>query len=320
MQQNTRHGVDDGYLKRIVDPTELRERIFLDFREVKYFSSRVSTLQKMSHTLLDHLGAWSVTDPGLSQDRRRLDRVLLTAAETAEGVLECLMAPEGDLWIPISLMGDELSNMEEVHDDLDPRFRPEVDMDLTPRVWVEAFVLAVASGRVWERNLAIGPRYRQSFVPALHFAARRAGTFSAADLAQVDVLSLYLTPRVHGKPLPAVALRMPTEPERATAARTLDSAGELSGEQALLRVLLQDDQAAFEQALAECLDRYRRDMDAARDPAPRTLLPMGVIALVALAVQVHGWRVDLSSDYLPEVLVRAHEGVPPVERPAPSAG
>ncbi|QKW32514.1 hypothetical protein HUT17_05125 (plasmid) [Nocardiopsis flavescens] len=47
---------------------------------------------------------------------------------------------------------------------------------------------------------------------------------------------------------------------------------------------------------------------------------MGVIALVALAVQVHGQRVDLSSDYLPEVLVRAPGGVPPVERPAPSAG
>ncbi|WP_306367984.1 Imm49 family immunity protein [Nocardiopsis sp. CC223A] len=265
----------------------------------------------MSRLLLDHLGAWSVTDPGLSQDRRHLDRVLWTAAEAAGGVLECLMAPEGDLRIPITIMGDVLSNMEDVHDDLNPRFRPTVDMDLTPKVWVEAFELAVVSGRVWERDLVIGPLYRQDFVAVLHEIARTK-PYPVADLAQVDALSLYLTPIGHREPRPEVALRRPTGSELEAAVRAMDSAGKLSREQTLLRVLLNDNQSRFEDALADHLDRYRQEMGTAPDPAPRTLLPVGVIAVVALAVQVHGWRVDPGSEYVPQVWVQAPAGAPPV--------
>ncbi|MFY7064839.1 Imm49 family immunity protein [Nocardiopsis changdeensis] len=320
MQQHTRHGVDDGYLKRIVNPAELRERVSLQFHALRHLSSRVSVLQEMSRTLLDHLGARSVDDPDLSGDPAHFGLVLRTAAESADGVLECLMAPEGDQRIPLSWLGGELTNMNEDHDDLDPPFRPVVDMDLTPQVWVEAVELAVVGRRVRDQGRASGAGYRM-YASILHDLAGQE-VFPAADVAQMDALGMYLNPA--GFPLPRdwpkVALCMPSEAERATAARALDSAGELSGEQSLLRVLLQDDQELFEQELEEYLDRYRRDMDAVQDPAPRTLLPMGVIALVALAVQVHGWRVDLSSDYLPEVLVRAPEGVPPVERPAPPAG
>lgn len=311
MEHSTRHSVDDGYRTRIADPREVRERTRQCFHDVQHVKSQVSTLHEMSGVLLDHLGAWSVTDPGLSQNRHRLDRVLWTAAEASGGVLDCLTAPEGDLRIPITLMGDQLSNMEDVHDDLNPRFRPVVDMDLTPRLWVEAFALAVVSGRVWRRHLAVGVLLRQDYVPVLHHIARTT-PLPRADLAQMDALSLYLTPKGHRDPLPEAALRRPTASERETAASALDAAGELSGEQALLRVLLNDDQAEFEDAVADHLDRYRQEMGAARDPAPRTLLPVEVIALVALAVQVHGWRVDPGSAYVPQVWVRAPDGAPPV--------
>jgi hypothetical protein len=320
MQPSTRHDVDDDYRTRIADPTELRERVHLQFHELQHISSRVSVLQEMSRVLLDHLGARSVDDPGLSQDRGHFDLVLRTAAESADGVLECLMAPEGDQRIPLSWLGGELTNMGEDHDDLNPRFWPTIDLDLTPQVWVEAVELAVVSHRVRDQGRASGAGYRMYASILDDLAGKEA--FPAAGLAQMNALSLYLNPARHPLPQdwPEVALRMPSEAERTTAAQALDAAGGLSGEQALLRVLLDDDQERFERALADHLDRYRQGMGAASAPAPRTLLPMGVIALVALAVQVHGWRVDLTSDYLPEVLVRTPAGIPPVQRPAPSAG
>ncbi|WP_348541594.1 Imm49 family immunity protein [Streptomyces sp. MZ04] len=53
-----------------------------------------------------------------------------------------------------------------------------------------------------------------------------------------------------------------------------------------VRVVLDDDQNAFEQALEARLVEHRTNVGS--DPAPRTLLPLGVLVLAALAVQVHG--------------------------------
>ncbi len=39
------------------------------------------------------------------------------------------------------------------------------------------------------------------------------------------------------------------------------------------------------------------------DPDPRTLLPVGALALAALAVQVHGWELGVRSGYLPHDLL-----------------
>ncbi|MEU1039754.1 Imm49 family immunity protein [Streptomyces sp. NPDC005551] len=78
----------------------------------------------------------------------------------------------------------------------------------------------------------------------------------------------------------------PAEPTRA--AGQLDTAGTLTLDQHLLRVLLNDDQAAFEQALQERLAIHRDSVGT--DPAARTLLPTGTIALAALAQLAHGWQ------------------------------
>ncbi|WP_369229023.1 immunity 49 family protein [Streptomyces sp. R21] len=75
----------------------------------------------------------------------------------------------------------------------------------------------------------------------------------------------------------------------------------LTPDQQLLRVLLEDDQAAFEQALAHRLVQHRQS--ASPDAAPRSLLPHKTIALAALAVQVHGWDVRVRSGYLPQALL-----------------
>lgn len=67
------------------------------------------------------------------------------------------------------------------------------------------------------------------------------------------------------------------------------------------RVLLDDDQAAFEQALQDRLVAHRESAGA--DPAARSLLPVGTVTLAALACLAHGWQPGIRSAYLPEALV-----------------
>ncbi|MFJ8027700.1 Imm49 family immunity protein [Streptomyces sp. NPDC096311] len=73
--------------------------------------------------------------------------------------------------------------------------------------------------------------------------------------------------------------------------------GRLTPDQRLLRILLDDGQHAFEQALVARLIEHRKS--AGSDPAPSTLLPLTALALAALAVQAHGWEWGVRSGYLP---------------------
>lgn len=77
-------------------------------------------------------------------------------------------------------------------------------------------------------------------------------------------------------------------------------------------MLLEDNQSAFEQALAHRLAQHRES--APPDAALRSLLPQKIIALAALAVQVHGWDLRVRSAYLPPALLNAPEGAPSVSR------
>lgn len=80
-----------------------------------------------------------------------------------------------------------------------------------------------------------------------------------------------------------------------------DAVGPLTPDQRLLPVLLDGDRDAFDRALAARLVEHREEVGA--DPAPRTLLPLGPLALAALAVQVHGWEPRVGSGYLPHALL-----------------
>ncbi|MFE1359956.1 Imm49 family immunity protein [Streptomyces harbinensis] len=88
-------------------------------------------------------------------------------------------------------------------------------------------------------------------------------------------------------------------------------------DQRLLRVLLDDDQPAFEDALAARLAAYPDELGD--DPAPRTLLPLDTLALAALAVQTHRWDLAVPSGYLLPGLLgstdamrrAAEENIPP---------
>ncbi|MFD7234910.1 Imm49 family immunity protein [Streptomyces syringium] len=62
-----------------------------------------------------------------------------------------------------------------------------------------------------------------------------------------------------------------------------------------------DDRPAFEQALVTRLTEHRQSLGS--DPAPRTLLPLGPLALAALAVHVHGWELNIRTGYLPHSIL-----------------
>jgi hypothetical protein len=132
----------------------------------------------------------------------------------------------------------------------------------------------------------------------------------------MDALCGYLTQaRGHlPRDWPTVTLRKPDTDERAEAARKLDAARALTPDQRLLRVLLDDDQHAFEQALVARLIEHRECVGS--DPAPRTLLPLSALALAALAVQVHGWDLGVRSGCLPQGML----GSPEALRRAEDAG
>jgi hypothetical protein len=175
---------------------------------------------------------------------------------------------------------------------------------------VDAFALSVISGLVWEQTRMIGPLLKEDYPPMFHSGLPYSPLNSVSDpaeLAEMNALCVYLHV-VETSRSPWVAsgvrpLRKPAAEERATAAARLDEAGTLTPDQRLLRVLLDDDQPAFERALTGRLLEHRDG--AGPDPAPRTLLPVGTVALAALAAHAHGWQLNVRSGYLPADLLRA---------------
>jgi len=158
----------------------------------------------------------------------------------------------------------------------------------------------------------IGLLLRSDYAPAIRDGvpySKLTSTSDPADLAAMEALCVYLTEaRGHlPRDWPIVTLRKPDADERAEAARHLDVAGPLGEDHRLLRVLLDGDQHAFEQALVARLIEHQARVGS--DPAPRTLLPVGALALACLAVQVHGWVLSVQSGYLPHGMLGSPEAL-----------
>ncbi|MEU9305900.1 Imm49 family immunity protein [Streptomyces sp. NPDC048269] len=294
-----RHPVDQQRLDQAIG--DKADRVQERFEDVyqRGYPMRLM-LEELGCELLDHVAARSTQDPDLDDARTRL--ALVTAAECRLGVLDLGCTPNGDWEIPFPLTRTRFTSEEldydEMHDATDT---------VTARTWVDAFDICVASGLVrdWER--VIGLLLRNDLAPALHNNlphASRDSVSEPADLAHMDALCGYLTPaRGHlPRDWPQVTLTKPSTDERLDAALALDAAHAVSPDQHLLRVLLRDDQSAFERALDERLAQHRAGVG--EGPAPGSLLPLGAIALAALAVQAHGWDLQTRSAYLPTSLLK----------------
>lgn len=275
---------------------DIHGRAFGRWHSMRYGSFRLDRLREMGDELLDHVAARTLTEPGLDEAARL---ALLTAAECALGVISLGCYPDGDQEITFSLIRQELTSEEMAFHDV-------VDEAPTARTWLDTFAAVVVSGVVWDwqrvTGLLLGGGYASSIRDGVPYS-KLTSTSEPADLAAMEALCTYLTEASGHLPRdwPTVPLRKPDPRERAEAAERLDVTAALTPDQRLLRVLLDDDRRAFEEALAARLDLHRESVGT--DPAPRTLLPLDALALAALAVQVHGWDLEVRSAYLPRGIV-----------------
>lgn len=306
MQEVACHSVSEQRLDQALEGIDLRA--FNRWRGMRYDKLSLKSLQEMCDELLDYVAAYALVDPGLNTDpHARL--VLRTAAECARGMLDLGAFPDGDFEIPFPSIDETLSSKDFSFSGDDVDYAP------TTKTWLDAFAICVVSCAVWEQDRVIGLLLREDYAPAIRDGVPYSPLESRSDpagLAEMDALCGYLT-KARGhlpRDWPSVTLCKPDVEERVEAARRLDALGALTPNQQLLRVLLEDDQPAFEQALAGRLVQHRES--AAADAVPRSLLPVDTIALAALAVQVHGWELGIRSGYLPEGLLRAPAGAPQV--------
>ncbi|MEU2180878.1 immunity 49 family protein [Streptomyces thermolilacinus] len=299
-----RHVVSEQRIEQALEGIE--RRAHRRWHTMRYDCYSDEHLQSMRDELLDHTAARTVASPEPGTAPSRI--VLRTAAECALGLLSLGCYPDGDQEIPFTLIDEKLSS-EDMH------FSAVVERAATARTWLDAFALSVVSGMVRERALVIGLLLRGDYAPDIRNGlphSKLGSTSDPGELAEMDALCGYLTQAEGHLPRhwPSVTLCKPTADEHAEATRQLDALDALTPDQRLLRVLLEDDQSAFEEALAHALIQHRES--APSDAAPRSLLPQQTIALAALAVHVHGWDLRVESAYLPQSMLSAPEGAPSV--------
>jgi hypothetical protein len=299
IKQVARHDVDQRRIDEALE--DIKRRVHHRWHTMRYDCYRDEELRATRADLLDHVAARTVADPRLDDPPTRL--ALRTAAECALGYLDLGCYPDGDQEIRFPLVGTSLSSE-------DTAFEAVVKRASNAADWLDAFALSVISGLVWERDRVIGLLLRDH-VSTIHDGVPYSKQESRSDpgeLAEMDSLAWYLAKASGHLPRdrPAAALCMPEVDERLDAALRLNALGALTPDQRLLRVLVEDDQPAFERALVHRLDEHR--VSAPSDAAPRSLLPHKTIALTVLAVRVHGWELRVASTYVPQALLAAPDG------------
>lgn len=300
MEEVTCHEVSGQRIAQALDDISRRTR--QRWHWMRYDDPSLEKLQEMRDELVGHIAARTVEDPALDESSRT---ALRTAAECSLGALSVGCFPDGDQEIHFPLIGETLSSE-------DIAFGDAMKQVPTASWWCDTFAMCLVSGLVWEWQRVIGLLLRSDYAPAIRDGvpySKLNSTSDQGDLAAMDALCGYLTQaRGHlPRDWPTVPLCKPDADERAEAARKLDTAGPLTPDQRLLRVLLDDDQHAFEQALVARLIEHRESMGS--DPAPSTLLPLTALALAALAVQVHGWELGVRSGYLPHGMLGSPEAL-----------
>ncbi|MEV5983117.1 immunity 49 family protein [Streptomyces sp. NPDC052114] len=290
-----RHEVDRRHIDRALE--DIAGRAFSRWHSLRYDALSLAKIRAMQDELLDHVAARTARGAALDVSGRS---VLRTAAECALGALSVGCFPDGDQEIPFPVIGEVLSSESVSFGD------HVVEQAPTARTWVDTFAICVVSGAVWEWQRVMGLLLRGDYASEIRDGvpySKRESVSRPADLAEMDALCGYLTEARGHLPRhwPKVPLCRPDAEQRAAAAGALDAAGPLTPDQRLLRVLLDDDRQAFEEALVARLVAHRESAGA--DAAPRSLLPIGTLALAALAVQVHGWELGVRSGYLPPDLL-----------------
>lgn len=296
------HEVSAAQLSRALG--DITDRTWDHWFTMRYTSASPDRMLRTRDELLDHVAA-RIAGGASPDPTTRL--ALSTAAECSLGALSVSCFPEGDQEIPFPLLDESLNS-----DDL--VFSNSVEWAPNARTWIDTFQMSIVSGLVWDWHRVIGLLLREDYAPMIHEGVPYSwfdSVSDAVDLEVMDTLSTYLRLADGHLPSdwPTVPLRKPEDSERAEAVRRLDAAGPLTPDQRLLRVLLDDDQHTFEEALVARLVEHRETTAEMDDPAPRTLLPLGPLTLAVLAVQAHGWEPTVRSPYLPPYLLGATDAM-----------
>ncbi|WJV50954.1 immunity 49 family protein [Streptomyces flavofungini] len=300
MRDVTCHEVGEDHLSRALD--DITGRTWERWRWMRYDDPSPRKMRGTGDELLDHVAARTVAGGALDETAAT---ALRTAAECFLGELSVGCFPGGDQEVLLPLIEERLSSDDIGFADV-VAYGSGTGEGPSARTWLDAFAVCVVSGLVWDWQRVTGLLLRSDYAPAIRDGVPYSTLPSRsdpADLAAMDALCCYLSEAKGHLPRdwPTVPLCKPDADERAEAARQLDGAGALPPDHRLLRVLIDDDQDAFEQALEARLVEHRDSVGA--DPAPRTLLPLGPLVLAALAVQTHGWELRVRSGYLPGDLV-----------------
>ncbi|MGW7416780.1 immunity 49 family protein [Streptomyces sp. NPDC054863] len=270
---------------------DLYRRTYHRVHALQYKECRDEELRAIRDDLLDHLAARTVTDPQLEDASSRL--VLRTVAECSLGLLAIGCFPNGDQEICFPLIDEVLTSEIEY-------FQAVVSRAPTARDWLDTFAHSVISGLVWDQERPIGLTLRENAAEIRQGVpySKLEAVSDPAELTEMNILTSYLTKAQGHLPRdwPSVTMCKPDTDVRRDGIQRLDALDALTPDQQLLRVLLTDDQPAFEQALADRLAHHRDSTPP--DAAPRSLFPHQTIALTALAAQVHGWTLHLHSAYL----------------------
>ncbi|MFF7993975.1 Imm49 family immunity protein [Kitasatospora xanthocidica] len=218
-----------------------------------------------------------------------------------DAVLQLGCFPRGDFEVRFPYIGRTLES-----DSI--RFGATIDFAPTAATWVEAFAMDMISGLLRQRDRLFGPLLAEDYAPAVRDGLPHSDLTSVSDpagLAEMAALTSYLfivltewSRWIGPGPVP---MRKPGPPSARPPRGPWTPPTGRPGEP--LRVLLEDHQAAFEEALAARLALHRDSTPATA--RPRTLLPVVPIALAALAVQAHGWQLGITSGYLPATLINA---------------
>ncbi|MET9359697.1 Imm49 family immunity protein [Streptomyces sp. NPDC006632] len=304
---------------------DFAERIAGDVHRMRHEEHPASGWRALAGVFLDYLGARSLARPELGGKDARV--ALGSAAAAAVGALESTRFPGRPLDVFIAyagagvtycgefervVEGEEGQEGEEGEEGEQGEVRGarSVRGRRIPMVrsyeWLDGLYLAVlaqAADRAADLFVDSAPPWR--------------GNEGRADVALVHALMAYVFGREEGpaavaSPGPVRAIEKCALIDMVVA--TLGEGDDWPGHRAVLhtlRALAAGDEESFTRCLAAQLKQHR-DRCAGRTAAPRSLLPLDAMALMALAHRRHGWPVRIDSGYLPRAVVTGF--APPAPR------
>ncbi|MEV6067421.1 Imm49 family immunity protein [Nocardia sp. NPDC052001] len=281
------YGVADDRVEAAL--TDIDRRIWKSWYTIRYDSrDPVTELWGMVDALLDYVGAESIKDRGVHAEPARI--AIRTAAEAAFGAICLERWPGGNQDIRLLMINEAISSERQ-------DFRHLTEGIPAVSRWMESYWLMILGGQVALQGAVLVEDHAPEVADVCG---------DSVEGLVVMALSAYIA-----GPFPESYICLPPPAVRQHHLDRLAAVPVTAGSEAgMLRALLADDEAAFEQEREKWLAWHREQFGA--DPEPRDLLPLPVMGLTALAVHAHGWRAQADTGWLPPGLPIEIDGVPAV--------